>query len=91
MIDTTFDDLEAVTSTKTACRLAGRSRATLYRRRRPPAQGPARPRPEPSNKLTEAERVHILEVLRSPAYRDLAPAIRLDCQPRPSQVPLPCL
>ena len=74
MIDEHFDDLEAVTSTKQACALLGASRATLYRRRRPPAARPATPRPEPPNKLTEAERQQILAVLRSPEYCDLAPA-----------------
>ena len=36
VIDEHFDDLEAVTSTKQACALLGASRATRYRRRRPP-------------------------------------------------------
>jgi putative transposase len=36
--------------------------------------GPPRPRPAPPNQLIEAERQHILTVLRSPEYRDLAPA-----------------
>ena len=30
------------------------------------------PRPEPPNKLTVTERDHVLSVLRSPEYRDLA-------------------
>ena len=75
MIDEHFDDLEAVTSTSQACRVAGRaSRATRYRRRRPPVTGPPVPRPTPPNALTEAERQHVLSVLRSPEYCDLAPA-----------------
>ncbi len=74
MIDGHFDDLEAVTSTKVACELLGRSRATLYRRRQQPRLGPPRPRPVPANKLTSAEHAHILEVLRSPEFCDLAPA-----------------
>jgi putative transposase len=71
-----LEDLEAVTSTKQACALLGASRATVYRRRRrprPPRPVPP-PRPEPANKLTEAERQHILTVLRSEEYCDLAPA-----------------
>ena len=36
--------------------------------------GPPPPRPAPPNKLTEAERQHILTVLRSEEYCDLAPA-----------------
>jgi putative transposase len=69
-----FDDLEAVTSTKKACALLGASRATRYRQRHPPVAGPPAPRPTPPNALTEAERQHILAVLRSEQYCDLAPA-----------------
>jgi len=69
-----LEDLEAVTSTTRACALLGASRATIYRRRRPPAPRPATPRPEPANKLTEAERQQILAVLGSEEYCDLAPA-----------------
>ena len=74
MIDVHLPDLEAVTSTKRACELLGASRATLYRRRDPAKPAAATPRPEPANKLPEAERQHILSVLRSEAYCDLAPA-----------------
>jgi len=74
VIDEHFDDLEAVTSTKQACALLGASRATRYRRRRAPVAGPPAPRPTPPNALTEAERQHILAVLRSEEYCDLAPA-----------------
>lgn len=74
MIADHFDNLEAVTSTSAACDLLGVSRATLYRRRRPPVQGPPTPRPAPPNKLTEAERQRVLTVLRSAEYCDLAPA-----------------
>ncbi len=74
MIDEHFDELEAVTSTKAACALLGASRATRYRRRRPPVGGPPAPRPAPPNRLSEAERQHVLSVLRSEEYCDLAPA-----------------
>jgi len=74
MIAEHFDDLAAVTSTKQACALLGASRATLYRRRRPPLHGPPAPRPAPPNKLTAAERQRVLTVLRSAEYCDLAPA-----------------
>jgi putative transposase len=66
--------LEEATSTKQACELLGVSRATVLRRRRPPLLGPPAPRPEPPNKLTEPERQHVLSVLRSEKYCDLAPA-----------------
>ena len=64
----------ASTSTKRACALLGASRATLYRRRNPPQRPTPGARPAPPNKLTEAERQHILTVLRSPEYCDLSPA-----------------
>ncbi len=74
MIDDNLADLEAVTSLKRACELIGANRSTIQRRRRPPVLGPPAPRPEPPNKLSEAERQHILSVLRSEAFCDLAPA-----------------
>jgi putative transposase len=74
VIDDNLADLEAVTSLKRACELIGANRSTIQRRRQPPVLGPPAPRPEPPNKLTEAERQHILSVLRSEAFCDLAPA-----------------
>jgi putative transposase len=74
VIDEQLPALEEVTSTKRACELLGAARSTILRRRRPPKLGPPAPRPEPPNKLTEAERQHILSVLRSEEYCDLAPA-----------------
>lgn len=74
MIDAAFDELKAVTSTKQACDLLGRPRATHYRRLQPAVAGPPTPRPAPPNALTEAEQQRILAVLRSPEYCDLAPA-----------------
>ncbi len=72
--DKHFTGLEAVTSTKQACELLGASRATRYRRRRPPVLGPPVPRPAPPNALSEVERQHVLSLLRSEEYCDLAPA-----------------
>jgi len=74
VIDEHFEDLAAATCTKRACVLLGASRATRYRRRRPPVPCPAAPRSAPPNALSEGERQHILAVLRSPEYCDLAPA-----------------
>jgi putative transposase len=74
VIDACFDDLEAVTCTKRACELLGKSRATHYRQQTPRVHGPPRPRPAPPNKLSEAERQRVLTLLRSPEYCDLAPA-----------------
>ena len=66
--------LEEATSTKKACELLGVNRSTVLRRRRPPVLGPPPPRPAPPNMLTETERQHVLSVLRSERYCDLAPA-----------------
>lgn len=74
MIGEHIDALEAATSMKQACWLLGASRATWYRRRRGPIAGPPLPRPTPQNALSEHERQHILAVLRSDEYCDLAPA-----------------
>jgi putative transposase len=74
VIETHLCDLEAVTSLKKACELIGANRSTIQRRRQPPKLGPPAPRPAPPNKLTEPERQHILAVLRSEEYCDLAPA-----------------
>ena len=74
MIGEHLPALEAATSTTRACELLGASRATLYRRRNPPPRPAPRARPEPPNKLTEAQRQQILTVLRSAEYCDLAPA-----------------
>lgn len=74
MIDTHLDELTALTSMKHACILLGASRATRYRRRLPPVQGPPIPRSVPSNALREPERQRVLAILRSPQYCDLAPA-----------------
>lgn len=74
MIDDHFDDLAKATCTRRAAQLLGRARATHYRRQTPPRLGPPAPRPAPANALSEAERQHILAVLRSPEFCDLAPA-----------------
>ncbi len=74
MIDTAVTELASVTSTARACTLLGTSRATHYRRQMSPRLGPTPPRPAPPNTLTQVERRHILTVLRSPEYCDVAPA-----------------
>lgn len=74
MIDGCFAEIEAATSTKQACALLGKSCATHYCRLQPPFDDPPAPRPAPPNKLSAAERQHVLMVLRSREYCDLAPA-----------------
>lgn len=49
------------------------SRASLYRRRRPPMQGPPRPRLRPKNRLPEATRARMMAVLHQEEYVDLTP------------------
>ena len=68
-------ELVEVLPARTACRLVGRSRATYYRRLKPPpAPQPGRARPAPGNKLSDTEAQTVLEVLRSPRFVDVAPA-----------------
>jgi putative transposase len=54
-----------------ACAALGVSRATVYRRRRPPAA--ARPRPRPARALTAGEQAAVLTQLHSPRFVDHAP------------------
>lgn len=70
-----FTDLRtAQVPVSTACVLTGRSRATHYRHATPggPVHGPWLPRTPPPAALTDGERAHVLELLASPAYADLA-------------------
>ena len=58
-----------------ACRALGISRATLYRRRRPPAPAASSlPRPQLPRALSDAERQAVRAVLHAPRFVDLAPA-----------------
>jgi transposase InsO family protein len=54
--------------------LTGRSRATHYRRLRPPVLGPKPPRPSPPSRLPEPERAAVLALLNAAEHADLAPA-----------------
>jgi len=74
VIDDHFEDLAAATCLRRAAQLLGRPRASHYRRIEGPKLGPKKPHPAPVNALSEPERQHILAVLRSPEYCDLAPA-----------------
>ena len=57
-----------------AFRAVGISRATLYRRRRPPTPKPTAVRPRPPRALSDAERQAVREVLHAPQFVDVAPA-----------------
>ena len=70
MIDTAFVELAELTSTTRACGLLGKSRATHYRRQRPPTDRPQRPRAAPRNKLTAEERAAVLAVLGHESFAD---------------------
>jgi len=49
------------------------SRASFYRRNKPPLQGPPRPRMRPVNQLPEMKRREILDVLYQEEFMDLSP------------------
>ncbi|WP_235187166.1 MULTISPECIES: IS3 family transposase [unclassified Frankia] len=72
--------MAGVVGVKKACELTGRSRATFYRRHRPPASVPPRPVPKPHRErvqpraLSARERERVLEVLNSERFRDASPA-----------------
>jgi len=74
VIDEHFEPLGVATSTKQACALLGKPRATHYRCALLPVLGPPTPRPRPANALSETERQQVLTLLRSAEYCDLAPA-----------------
>lgn len=75
--------LEKVLDTRHSCRIAGISRATLYRGRTRagasrPESGAAEPsaptpRTPPPNRLTDTERDRLLAALNSPEYREKSP------------------
>ncbi len=74
MIEQTVEELTPVIGTRAACRALGASHATIYRRRRPPARRPSRPRPAPARALSEPEREAVLGELHSERFVDCSPA-----------------
>jgi putative transposase len=74
MIEQTVDELTPVVGTRPACRALGAAPATIYRRRRPSAPRPPRPRPTAVRALSEAEREVVLAELHSPRFVDCSPA-----------------
>ena len=76
MIEAAVTDLQPLLGVVAACRLTGRSRATHHRRHHPkhPVQGPARARASHPAALTDAERHHVLAVLRQDRFVDKSPA-----------------
>ena len=72
-----FDGLrEAGVATRTACTLTGRARASHYRRLRPPPVRrppiPQSQRKAPTQALSPAERVAVLDVLNTVGHADLS-------------------
>ena len=74
MIEQTVQELAPVVGTRPACRVLGAAPATIYRRRRPPAVRPSRPRPAPARALSGAERDAVLAELHSERFVDCSPA-----------------
>jgi len=76
--------MEEVIGTAAACRVLGKSRATLYRQRNPKPPADPAPRKEFRHpaELTPTEKEHVLAVLDSPEFADKSPgqvyAILLD-------------
>jgi putative transposase len=74
VVDAAVDELAPIVGRARACRVLGRSRASHYRRRRPPLFGPPAPRPRSPRALSPAEGDEIVEVLDSERFCDRAPA-----------------
>jgi putative transposase len=74
VIDACVAELTPLIGLAGACRAAGKSRATHYRRCQPAVLGPCRPRPTPPNALDPAETDLLLDELGSERFCDLAPA-----------------
>jgi len=70
VINPAVEEVAEQVGTARACALLGRSRASHYRAKNPPAPRESRPRPVPPNKLTPAERARVLAVLTSEEFAD---------------------
>lgn len=74
MIDMAITDIEPLIGTSPACRALGASRASVYRRRRPPRVREPRRRPTPARALSAQERAAVLEQLHCERFVDCSPA-----------------
>jgi putative transposase len=74
MIEEAVSEIEPLLGTAPACRALGASRASLYRRRRPPRPVEHRPRQAPARALSELERARVLDLLHSDRFVDSSPA-----------------
>lgn len=68
------EELAGAVGSAAACRVFGVSRATLYRRRTPPAPAPQRPRRVSHRALSEEERQAVRDAAHSPRFADESPA-----------------
>jgi putative transposase len=73
IIDRAVDELAPVVGRKAACAALGRSRASHYRRRRPPRCGPPAPR-RSHRRLADHEAGAVIAALNSERFCDKAPA-----------------
>jgi len=67
------NELAPIAGRKAACDALGRSRATHYRHRQPPAERPPRAKPPSPRALSPEERQAVVDVLDSEEFCDLAP------------------
>ena len=74
MIEQTVEELAPIVGTRPACRALGAAPATIYRRRRPSAPRPPRPRTRPARALSASERDAVLTELHSERFADRSPA-----------------
>ncbi|MEO6628090.1 MAG: IS3 family transposase [Aquihabitans sp.] len=75
MLDTAVNEMvDRGVTRRTACQAVGRPRATHYRHRTGPVQGPPRPRPRSHRALADTEIDEIITVLTSERFCDQAPA-----------------
>src|SRR5207247_1234274 len=74
MIEQTVEELTPIVGTRPACWALGVAPATIYRRRRPPAPRPPRPRRLPARALSGEERQAVLAELHSKRFVDCSPA-----------------
>lgn len=67
-------ELMMVMSRREASQLLGASRASFYRRQKPPVYGPRLPRPLPHNRLDDTEITRVRTILNAPENCEFAPA-----------------
>lgn len=68
------EELAPVVGSAAACRVLGVSRATLYRRRTPPAPAPGPPKRRSHRALSDEERQAVKDVAHSARFADESPA-----------------